>query len=575
MALRTHSLDVRLGTLDRLVAELPQGIGGSPSAAIKRWRADLAAMRFHLNDTLRHPLLLAIIGGTGTGKSTIVNRLLDSNCSATSFRRTFTTGAVAVAQYARSIPSGWLGIEHSIASDDQLPARGQPDRLVIATVDSDLTRNITLVDTPDLDGDQPAHHAQADRAFRWAQAAVFLVTPEKYQMTELLPYYRLARRYAIPVIFAMNKCDDDHARSDWSQLLIENGFAGRRVFAIPRDDAAFEPPADADLPAMRQAIQNVQRPDGAERELSLTNRAADLMDRFADQVLLPLRDARADADRIIASLRSFEMPPAQVDVNPITQQLQRRMQERSVLYLIGPQRMIDRVRQAPGMIARLPRNAWDWIMNGDGAKRPEALGAAIEDRKLPDFRAILIDQMTVVQSRIDDSIRAAAAGGKWIESDPTGFAAAKFDADQAGQIADQEIDDLRLWLEQRWNASPQDTAILHRLFKHLPGGEKLTQWSEAAPYLLAIVVATHGALFGHLDLLILGGYSLTTWIMEKMSNEVASRTRSANRRIADRFARLVHDQIVQMTEWINHNAPAADDLRKLERAATEVSESLG
>jgi hypothetical protein len=48
-----------------------------------------------------------------------------------------------------------------------------------------VTRFATLVTRPDLDGDQPAHHAQADRAFRWAEAIVFLVTPEKYQMTEL------------------------------------------------------------------------------------------------------------------------------------------------------------------------------------------------------------------------------------------------------------------------------------------------------------------------------------------------------------------------------------------------------
>ena len=44
--------------------------------------------------------------------------------------------------------------------------------------------------------------------FRWAQAVVFLVTPEKYQMTELLPYYRLARRYAIPALFVMNKAEE-------------------------------------------------------------------------------------------------------------------------------------------------------------------------------------------------------------------------------------------------------------------------------------------------------------------------------------------------------------------------------
>ena len=63
--------------------------------------------------------------------------------------------------------------------------------------------------------------------------------------------------------------------------------------------------------------------------------------------------------------------------------------------------------------------------------------------------------------------------------------------------------------------------LLQKLLKHLPGGEKLTQWSEAAPYLLTIVVATHHAFFGHIDLMILGGYTLATWLTERLSNEVA------------------------------------------------------
>ena len=54
--------------------------------------------------------------------------------------------------------------------------------------------HITLVDTTDVDGDEQSHHAQAERVFRWSQMILFVVTPEKYQMTELIPYYRLARR---------------------------------------------------------------------------------------------------------------------------------------------------------------------------------------------------------------------------------------------------------------------------------------------------------------------------------------------------------------------------------------------
>src|SRR5207248_7824355 len=101
-------------------------------------------------------------------------------------------------------------------------------------------------------------------------------------------------------------------------------------------------------------------------------------------------------------LRGMEAPVPGVDVNPLTQQLQRRLQQRSVLYLIGPQRVLDRVRQAPGLLVRLPRVAWDYLMRGEvsaAALSPKDNG---QPRQVPDFRATLVDQFSVLPSRIDD-----------------------------------------------------------------------------------------------------------------------------------------------------------------------------
>src|SRR3982750_4243494 len=106
-------------------------------AAVERWRTDAAAMRFHLRRDdaggKSGRLLLAVIGGTGTGKSTLVNRLLGQNISAASFRRTFTSGPVAGAPDPADVPTGGLGIEHVVADASELPARGRPGALVIAT----------------------------------------------------------------------------------------------------------------------------------------------------------------------------------------------------------------------------------------------------------------------------------------------------------------------------------------------------------------------------------------------------------------------------------------------------------
>ena len=73
----------------------------------RSFSADAAALRFHLRDPGDRPPIVAIFGGTGTGKSTILNRLLGSDISAASFRRTYTAGAIAVGIAARQ-PSARL-----------------------------------------------------------------------------------------------------------------------------------------------------------------------------------------------------------------------------------------------------------------------------------------------------------------------------------------------------------------------------------------------------------------------------------------------------------------------------------
>jgi hypothetical protein len=571
MPFRPHTLDSRLADLDEDLAALRADLPASSTiiAPLDRWRGDVAALRFHLRGRKGAPVI-AILGGTGTGKSTLVNRLLEANLSATSFRRTYTAGAVAIVSDAANLPDGWLGIAHRAAAETELPARGEPESLLVVTSSQPLSSQVTLVDTPDLDGDQPQHHAQADRAFRWATAVLFLVTPEKYQMTELLPYYRLARRYGISALFAMNKCEETAVLEDYAKQLAGREWADARVFAIPRDDAAWAAAPQADLNALRAALPALPPPNG---EAGLRARTADLLGRLGDQVLAPVRDARREADRLTAALRAMEAPELGVDVNPITQQLQRRLQQRSVLYLMGPGRMMERVRQVPGLILRLPRTLWDTVIRGkkvvlNDPQQPEGAEA-----KAPDFRAGLMDQFAVVQSRIDDALRSTPLAERWVRDGGggEGYKSALIDPADAGKIADEELADLREWLEKRWNSTPRDTLLILKLVRYLPGGQRLVQWAEATPYLLALVVATHHAFFGHIDLMIIGGYTVATWLTEKLSNEVTNRVRQTNRKISERFAKLAHEQIERVCQWLARQAPPPRALEKLERATEELS----
>jgi hypothetical protein len=227
----------------------------------------------------------------------------------------------------------------------------------------------------------------------------------------------------------------------------------------------------------------------------------------------------------------------------------------------------------PGILVRLPRTAWDMVINGRmNIKSPAEQPAG--DRQVPDFNATLADQFAIIQSRIDDAIRGVSAGPAWLSDPAHPYEQSKIDPSQAGKIADEELKDLNDWLQKRWNATPRDTVLLLKLLRHLPGGEKLTQWTEAAPYLLAIIVAAHHAIFGHVDLMILGGYSLATWLTEKLSNEVSARTRQANRAIALRFERLARQQIRQSIAWIESRAPRLSEIDAIESMANELQELL-
>jgi hypothetical protein len=374
----------------------------------------------------------------------------------------------------------------------------------------------------------------------------------------------------------MNKAEEAAVVKDYQQ--VANRIIGKgdqRFFSLGRDGGAYEPPSEMNLESLRSALLAIESPAADARRQGLAARTGDLMDRLRDQILQSLRRQRVLADQMAATLRAMESPTASVDVNPLSRQLQRRLQQRSVLYLMGPGRMLDRVRQVPNLLARLPRNAWDLLRHGQLRNSDEQKLAADWDRAAPNFNAALADQFTVVQSRIDDALRSDPAVEKWINEDQAAYAAVKMNPVDAGAIADEQIADLRDWLESRWNATPRDTALLKKILKLVPGGEKLTQWSEAAPYLLALVVAAHHAIFGPVDLMVVGGFSLATWLTERLSNEVAARTRLTNRRIEEKFGQMAHRQIEAMCAWIEGRVPTMKMLDAVEEQADRIGEGMG
>ena len=126
-------------------------------------------------------------------------------------------------------------------------------------------------------------------------------------MTELLPYYRLSKRYALPALFVMNKCETPEMLEDYRRL-VESQREGAPLFAIARDDAAYQPPAEMDLAALRGAIAALAPPPTPQRFPALSRRVSDLLGRLRDQVIEPLRADRRAIDGAVALFAPLKRP---------------------------------------------------------------------------------------------------------------------------------------------------------------------------------------------------------------------------------------------------------------------------
>jgi hypothetical protein len=550
----------RVRALQSLVKSLDREVRSTTvRQSLGRWMDHSRALLFRLRESSDRNTLVVVLGGTGTGKSTVVNRLVGENLCTTSFRRTYTSGAVAIAGSADSIPTEWLGVPHKQLEEPELPARGEVGQLAIVSYPKTPFPRLVLVDTPDLDGDQIRHHHEADRAFRWADRVLFLVTPEKYQMKELWGYYHLADRYGIPAWFAMNKCEESEPPEDYARQLEDQGWEDPAVYSLPRDDASFR--SETGLEKLSADLRHLPACPPPVPFSKLKNQTLDLLAKAQDQVVQPLLEERKKIAETVQALRRLESPAPDLEVDPLTDQLQRRMRERSVLYLLGPQRMMERAQKFFSVLRERKWNAWSDM-------------ASAKEREVPDFWQILVDQFMTAQSRMDDAVRSSSVGEEWIESDPAGYAEVKIDPGEAGRIAEKEIEDLKEWLQKHWDENPRDTKILEKLLKYLPGGSKLAHWTEAAPYLLILVCAVKGAFFGPLDFLVIGGFNLATWLGEKLSNEITARARQTNQRILSAYSELIASQIERFAGWLEERAPAESKLRYLEEAVVEFHGAL-
>jgi energy-coupling factor transporter ATP-binding protein EcfA2 len=133
--------------------------------------ADAASVRAEAGARLRFPAdtyLLALVGGTGVGKSSLLNALAGASVSEASARRPTTAEPVAwVPRAARSDVAAlleWLEV--------------RPDD--VREHDEPSLAGVAILDLPDLDSIERAHRERVEAVLPRADAVVWVTDPEKY-----------------------------------------------------------------------------------------------------------------------------------------------------------------------------------------------------------------------------------------------------------------------------------------------------------------------------------------------------------------------------------------------------------
>lgn len=228
---------------------------------------------------IHRPLVVAFFGGTGVGKSSLLNRLAGGPVARVGIERP-TSREVTLYAHERvridRFPAGLFsaGEGGSAESPDFHP-------VVVSRHENERLRQILWIDTPDVDSTETANRALVLRWIPYIDLLIYVVSPERYRDDtgwRMLLRERGTHAWA----FVMNHWDhgDPAQLRDFSSLLAEAGFTNPHLFRTRCGEVEPGTAVADDFDALR-----------------------DFVTELADQHLLHQLDARTGAVRLQRLLR--------------------------------------------------------------------------------------------------------------------------------------------------------------------------------------------------------------------------------------------------------------------------------
>jgi len=248
------------------------------------------------------PLLVALVGSTGAGKSTLVNSVVGTQVSLTGVRRP-TTNSPVLACHPDDI--------HWFAENMFLPtlprvrqeglARPGRDGLLVLAASEGMTKGIALLDTPDIDSVVRAHY---DFAYQFLDASdlwLFMTSASRYADAPVWELLQHARDRGAALGVVLSRVPPSHRTelvAHFNAMLDANGIQAENRFVIPETgivdgflpDDIFQPIRDW----LNDTAQHADR-----RVAVLSRTMAGMLDTFKTRV--PRLAAHVDAQVVLVT----------------------------------------------------------------------------------------------------------------------------------------------------------------------------------------------------------------------------------------------------------------------------------
>jgi energy-coupling factor transporter ATP-binding protein EcfA2 len=272
-----------------IAASLPLEAPGVDEARQER-RKLLSQIDDYLLPRLREsgaPILVALVGSTGAGKSTLVNSIVGAHVSMTGIRRP-TTNSPVLACHPDDV--GWFAENVFLPTVPRVRqeglARSGKDGLLVLAANEGMPKGVALLDTPDIDSVIEAHREFAHQFLDASDLWLFMTTATRYadaMVWELLQHAR-DRGAALGIVLSrVLPAARNEVAGHFHAMLDANGLSGGQRFVIPETvlvDGKLPP--EICMPVREWLAETARQPD--RRVAVLTRTMSGVLDTFRIRV---------------------------------------------------------------------------------------------------------------------------------------------------------------------------------------------------------------------------------------------------------------------------------------------------